>query len=792
MTDFPRRDRRDQPAGARFSRLTYGHALEAMRREMEARFEGWSPGEDEFGDGLIDATAAVCDQLGFYTEIWSDEGALRTALDSNSIRLHTELLPFDPHPGSAATTRVVFDLKADKAAHIEAGTVIRGQGPNGSVVFETEEAIDAAAELNRLEARTPVALRWDISHATGNLADGRLPTNAIPFASTPSLVTGERLVVVHGTTSREVRVKRVQEVADDLVLVRTDADVMTRNAVAADVEVFRAPASEYRALGATLQQSVTSGASPFPSAEKVQLQAGAKVDRGDVLRIVETGQPSAKALSVAESRVHTVELTIDLGTGSHTSTMTREVVELTLSDKHKIVGAGQDEYERARQVRFLALKRDDQLDLETSVVRPQAASTQLEIPDGIPETLRRGRTVLVEAADGTLATRVANIDRIDGKLEFTQSLESLGRVSALRANVAIVSHGESIGREVLGSGQAQKAGQSFVLSRAPLTFMAYATTALDVQPDVGDGLSAELTIEVDGVRWHRVEDLSLAGPLDRVYSLERTEEGKTRVKFGDGVHGARLSTGKQNVVAFYRVGLGADGLVDEGGLEKVPSLGAVVEAVTNPFEATGGEEPQGTESIRHEAPRAMRALDRLVTPEDAVVLAEQYPGVERAWASQVDRRVVRVVMLPTGGFAADSTFVEGLRRYLSARALPGVRLRIQSPELVQIEIHARVCRHSDYDQIDTEAAVAQALSHEGGFTDPVRRGIGQPVHRSDILAVIQSVAGVVSVESLGLRFAGDATAREWLPIGDDAIALWLDDPADGKSPLRTLEVTAHG
>jgi len=47
-----------------------------------------------------------------------------------------------------------------------------------------------------------------------------------------------------------------------------------------------------------------------------------------------------------------------------------------------------------------------------------------------------------------------------------------------------------------------------------------------------------------------------------VFTLDTDVNGNTVVKFGDGITGARLPTGIENVTAVYRRGLGAAANVD--------------------------------------------------------------------------------------------------------------------------------------------------------------------------------------------------------------------------------------
>jgi hypothetical protein len=106
--------------------------------------------------------------------------------------------------------------------------------------------------------------------------------------------------------------------------------------------------------------------------------------------------------------------------------------------------------------------------------------------------------------------------------------------------------------EILGSGDAAVAGQSFTLLQHPLTW----TSA-----DTSTGARSSLCVFVDGALWHEVDDFAGRGHRDRVYLTRTLPGGRIVVRFGDGVQGARLPTGTENVRARYRVGLGAAGNV---------------------------------------------------------------------------------------------------------------------------------------------------------------------------------------------------------------------------------------
>ncbi|MEM8997066.1 MAG: hypothetical protein AAGF23_19945, partial [Acidobacteriota bacterium] len=111
-------------------------------------------------------------------------------------------------------------------------------------------------------------------------------------------------------------------------------------------------------------------------------------------------------------------------------------------------------------------------------------------------------------------------------------------------NVAPARQGQTLSRAI-GSGDAAKALQHFPIDH-PLTY----------EPaDTEDGFRSTLDIEVAGARWREVPRLGDVGPGAHAYMVRPDLAGHATVIFGDGVNGARLPTGAQNVVATYRSGM---------------------------------------------------------------------------------------------------------------------------------------------------------------------------------------------------------------------------------------------
>lgn len=357
-----------------------------------------------------------------------------------------------------------------------------------------------------------------------------------------------------------------------------------------------------------------------------------------------------------------------------------------------------------------------------------------------PAMLRRGRRLILEKEGDARAVLLGTVEAIEGaKLTLREPIPAgLGfRVGSLRiaANVVLAGHGEQRPERPLGNGDASQPGQTFVLDEAGVSFLADATAAR--------GVRADLEIRIDGRRWLEADDLRDHGPTDPVYAVRPTEEGHLRITFGDGVHGRRLPTGEDNVLASYRVGAGLAGNLPPASLVQLVRLDPFVEAVRQPLPSAGGDDREEPSSVRRRAPAALSALRRAVSLDDFGHLAASRAGVWQARAFAVlspDRgQVVRVVVVPAGGDVTPA-LLDDIARHLAAHALPGVRVRVAAYQLdpISLDITLRVdstaFRH-DAVSAAARAALLDALSLR-------RRGLGQPLHASDVYRVIEAVPGV--------------------------------------------------
>ncbi len=313
----------------------------------------------------------------------------------------------------------------------------------------------------------------------------------------------------------------------------------------------------------------------------------------------------------------------------------------------------------------------------------------------------------------------------------------------INANVVKATHGETRA-EALGGGDAAQALQTFALRQPPLTFVAAPTPA---------GAESTLRVYVNEVRWHEAGSLSALGPTDHGFITHTGDDGKTRIIFGNGQHGARLPTGLENVRALYRNMLGQPGNVKAEQISLLATRPLGVTSVINPLRASGGADKESRDQARQNAPLAVMALDRLVSVRDYADFARVFAGIGQAVARRLSDGRRELVHLTIAG--ADDIPIEvhsdlylNLVEALRQSGDPHQPVQVQVRELLLLVISANIRIHPDYQWETMATHIRQRLLEAFGFE---RRALGQDVALSEIICTLQSVKGVayVDVDLLG-------------------------------------------
>jgi predicted phage baseplate assembly protein len=330
--------------------------------------------------------------------------------------------------------------------------------------------------------------------------------------------------------------------------------------------------------------------------------------------------------------------------------------------------------------------------------------------------------------------------------------------TTVNANVGLATQGMSVS-EILGSGSAATPNQKFPLKQTPLTF---------VQSPTATGRLSTLEVRANDVAWTEAGSLYQQPRSAPVFAALNQAGGTTDILFGDGVEGATLPTGQNNVRATYRIGTGLGGNVLAGAITTLMDRPLGVNGVNNPEAATGGQDPQSVDDIRANAPLSVLTLGRAVSITDYQNFARSFAGIAKAtaiWIPSGPGRGVFITVAAAGGSAlpAGNPTLGNLVTSLHNYGNPLIPIHVQSYLETLFSVSAEVKYDPARDAAAVKEAVLDTLRERYSFG---ARTFGQGVSSDEIAAVIQAVPGVIAVNVTALTLgptsqAGDLGSAKW-------------------------------
>lgn len=277
-------------------------------------------------------------------------------------------------------------------------------------------------------------------------------------------------------------------------------------------------------------------------------------------------------------------------------------------------------------------------------------------------------------------------------------------------------------------------------------------------------IQASFVFQVDEgagfVTWTLVPSFVNCGPNDTAYRIELDAKELITVFLGDNLQGHIPTTGS-NMQALFRTITG-----DRGGvfgnvgagtitlqLSQVFYLGNPVSlTLTNPAQASGGEDVQSIDEAKRLIPASIRALNRAVTVDDYKTLVEDFGGVAKAKIIQGTGGSdpccacnLDLYIAPTGGGTLSTQAKNDLLTYLDGLKMAGNCIKIQDPTYVGITIQGTVTALSNFDLKTIQDAVATASS---GFFDlsGLFADFGQDLFLGNLFANYEAINGIDHVD----------------------------------------------
>ena len=737
---------------------------------------------DDFTIALLDSWATLADVLTFYQERIANELWLRTATERDSILRLAQLIGYRLKAGVAAETPLCFLLDETPGAPTE---VIVAEGNKVQSVpganekpqtFETIEELEARVAWNVLKPRLkkPIVITAGLKEAyLKGTATNLAPGDALLF------VGDERVADHHSNHWNFVLLLTVT--ADT----KNDRTHVTWKKGLVQPPVQNVKVYAFRQLAARFGHNA-----PDPSL--VTNPNGGAI--GTWAGFDNYGSPMD--LDSAYPKIVVQSWTVFVNTDGNVQLYRIKAVAFHSRADFALSG----------KVTRIALDITDHLNLfgrRNTIIYAQ--SEELSFADVPLHSAVNGNSVIVDRkVDGLTEGRLllfAGVDSLTSepltdlvgikKVELTGSLTKITFASVaspappksyvrdslvIYGNVARSTHGETVS-EVLGTGDGSKANQSFKLKQAPALTYTRSTAP--------GGAESSLQIRVNDLLWHEVPSLFKRGPRERIFTTEMADNGTVTVRFGDGVRGARLPSGAQNVKATYRRGSGLDGLVRAGQLTSLLTRPPGLKSVLNSLAAEGADEPESFANAQQNAPLTVLTLERVVSLEDYENFSRSYAGIAKAlatWTWDGRTRGVFLTLAAPLGAAVSNSLIADLITAIHASGDPFVPVRAVSYQKALFRITGKIKVDPDYEAEKVLAAANDTLRDAFSFA---KRQFGQPVNLSEVIALVQAVAGVVAVDIDSLYRTGatvklNSRLEAELPHGGDPASL-------GAAELLTLD-----
>jgi len=731
----------------------FREAMLAAIRAKPALLQWRARSSDDFGVMLLEMWAYVCDCISFYDEVIADESYVGTATLRPSLRKLVNLLGYVPCPAIAASADLAILATGRLPVTIPAGTqFLSGAFPGGAPqTFELTKDTRVHPFLNSwtLEQRR----RDTLTPGPSFLVDPR--TNRL---------TAEQIVLVVDLDDESRTSPRIVQSVSDT----TGQDGAKHQLVSLDSPVDIAgstPIASVRLLtpaqtGTIWQnpyESWSSGligapASPamivFDTTHRdIQVNDRIVLDKaGDMrwFRVVQMGDvvaplPATGSAKVTDGsgNVTTVAVTAQI-------TLTAIKLDADINDpSRRVLGAPDWVAVDAAAVKVhFDLRTAASVTSELSLTLEPGDPMILTAPVEVPQDGKAPGVFLLEGSD-TIGTEISGAIEFDSRVLTPSPPLSVALAAPVKVygNVVSATQGQTVNAEVMGSGDASQASQSFKLKKSPLTY----------SPGVDAPVSA-LRVYVDGLLWSEAPSFFGVPPDAQVYIVRQDDAGDSWVTFGDGIRGSRLTTGDRNVVAYYRFGAGKAS-PPAGSIQQLGKAVKGVSSVRNPVAAGGGDDAEPAANLQTYAPRSALLLGRAISLDDMTAAAAAVGGVRAVrcdwrWNVKRQRPLVEVWYLGAPSIAKS---VRQKLRDLSDSVTP-IEVDTATPVAAELSISVEVDPRRVED--DVLAALRAALMNpDSGMLAAERVGIGAALFESRIFAAVLAVTGAVAVHGLLLNGA---------------------------------------
>jgi uncharacterized phage protein gp47/JayE len=698
---------------------------------------------DDPGIMLLEMWAYICDSIAFYDEVIANESYVRTARQRASVKKLASLLGYLPRPAAAAFVSLAAMAEGRQILKIPSGTAFRSGafGGNPPQVFETSHDLFIHPFTNRWSIEPIIPYTIGITNPSKLLLDPFTvinpnmilflidanddtqnqvirANNATPYTSTNNIAYSNvsfqsGLTLAGDTALASLKLLYPSQIARILEIKDDDSSITKNNTLILDKLYPEMSEGDYILIsrGKEFRWFI------IQSIDEADIKASKDTTIIINSYTYQIAGNTIKATKIVLDRNINVNSQNEIETDFWQKTIAGE---LQLHFNMHLAGQVVNE---ARTM----LYSTDLLTLKEQVEKP------FENFDPEHFIISDKNSIGL-----SLKARVGYEEKI---LKLNQGEGWNGPLSHpvdVYGNVIGAIRGETVRQEVLGSGDASLAGQTFKLKKKPLTYL-FSPSAENDQ-----AVKSVLEIRVNGMLWNEVPNFYISSPSDLIYIVRQDEEGETYITFGDGFSGQRLPSGKDNVIATYRFGSGKAAPPVES-ITQIATPLKGLKSILNPVAASGGADSESSEEIRSAVPKSAMLLGRIISIRDVEAAVSSVPGVHAfqvEWRWSITRQFPMVHVYYIGDLSIRASIIQRLNAISDPSISYQVEKALNVPVIVVIELSI----DQRYNKDEKIASARECLINPtSGMLATENIGIGKPIYRSQLYKALSSIEGIMGI-----------------------------------------------
>ena len=253
------------------------------------------------------------------------------------------------------------------------------------------------------------------------------------------------------------------------------------------------------------------------------------------------------------------------------------------------------------------------------------------------------------------------------------------------------------------------------------------------------------------VLWKKVDNLNDWNGTSTVYTVSTNDEGLSFIVFGDNISGA-VPPQDSKIKARYFAGVGEFGNISANTLDYYyfPNLSSLDQATIRGsigfthLAATGGSDPESDDSIRSNAPKTLRSLNRAVTLQDYADVALTVNGVGKSKAVANTWSSINLYVAPTASDGVidpviTQTTIESVKSAVESRSQIGTTVQVYAPSYTPVKVFISLSYTSEYVAEQVQKSVIATLLDVFSYGTS---SFGQIITPSDVEFVCRNVPGV--------------------------------------------------